>query len=427
MCKISKSLPAIVFLFAFILPAIGQDDPFRVVLVGEVVDRPYSNALTLIKENGDPRVSGTSIPIENGKFRHEFEADRQESYTLIFTDELEKGAFMPIVFFAEPDTVRFTLYPRDRFPDNVLVGGKLNQELVAFDRNIEERFKLHSLGNRQTQLVAENRYLTAEATALQNAIRHAEDDETRDSLQQIAQAMDRAQKHLTPEALEITQLFRERFIAWMEWKTEQVIEGTSLVTYRELLSLLQMARSPHSDPIPVALPDLLASFEKDYRPRYPEHPYTETVETYLESVDRIKAGGKYIDFTAPDFEGNPVTLSERIGGKIALINLWASWCGPCRRKGIELIPVYEAYKDLGFEVVGVAREKNGEAGINAAQKDQYPWINLLEINDSEGIWRKYGLDNSGGGVFLVDETGSILAVSPSTEEVRAILAQRLKP
>ncbi|RQP07469.1 MAG: TlpA family protein disulfide reductase [Parapedobacter sp.] len=63
---------------------------------------------------------------------------------------------------------------------------------------------------------------------------------------------------------------------------------------------------------------------------------------------------------------------QRIKGKITIINLWASWCSPYYRKGIELIPVYEEYKDRRFEIVGVARERDKEADIRAAQMDRYP-------------------------------------------------------
>lgn len=92
---------------------------------------------------------------------------------------------------------------------------------------------------------------------------------------------------------------------------------------------------------------------------------------------------------------------------------------------LELIPVYKEYKNRGFEIVGIAREQNKEAGVNAAKMDQYPWINLLEIKDSQGIWQQYGLGNSGGGTFLLDKDGIILAVSPSAEEVREILEKSL--
>src|SRR5690606_10156359 len=99
----------------------------------------------------------------------------------------------------------------------------LNQQWVAFDRNIEDVFGLYTLGDKQGQLVAENRYFTEEAAALQKAIRQAETDEKRDSLQRVAKALDREQKNLTPEALEITKLFRQKLIDWMDWKTTQVL------------------------------------------------------------------------------------------------------------------------------------------------------------------------------------------------------------
>jgi thiol-disulfide isomerase/thioredoxin len=34
------------------------------------------------------------------------------------------------------------------------------------------------------------------------------------------------------------------------------------------------------------------------------------------------------DFTLPDLKGNPVSVSQ-FKGKVLIINLWASWCGPC--------------------------------------------------------------------------------------------------
>ena len=38
---------------------------------------------------------------------------------------------------------------------------------------------------------------------------------------------------------------------------------------------------------------------------------------------------------------------------------------------------------------------------------------------------KYGISHAGGGTFLVDKTGTILAISPTTEEVIAILEEQL--
>ena len=125
-------------------------------------------------------------------------------------------------------------------------------------------------------------------------------------------------------------------------------------------------------------------------------------------------------------DGKEVKLSELIAGKVALIHLWASWCGPCIRHGREMIPVYEAYKDKGFTVVGVAREKSKESMATALQNVKYPWVNLLELNDRHGIWAKYGIGNAGGGDFLVDDKGVLLAIKTTPEEVKSILKRLLK-
>ena len=53
------------------------------------------------------------------------------------------------------------------------------------------------------------------------------------------------------------------------------------------------------------------------------------------------------DFSVYDSAGNEVTLSALLGGKPAVLNFWASWCGPCRS---EMPHFQEAYERLGGEV-----------------------------------------------------------------------------
>jgi glutathione peroxidase-family protein len=79
--------------------------------------------------------------------------------------------------------------------------------------------------------------------------------------------------------------------------------------------------------------------------------------------------------------GNPIKLSE-YNGKVLLVNLWATWCGPCRNEIPELVKFYDEYKDKGFEVVGLSTEEPEASGPLVKQfvqafKINYPvgWAN----------------------------------------------------
>ena len=124
-------------------------------------------------------------------------------------------------------------------------------------------------------------------------------------------------------------------------------------------------------------------------------------------------------------DGHLVPISTLTKGKVALIDLWASWCGPCRSHSIAMIPVYEKYKDKGFTVIAIARERNRQAMENAAKKDGYPWQSLLELNDENGVWRKNGAGNAGGAMYLIDRDGTILSTSTDAEELEPIIKKAL--
>ena len=95
------------------------------------------------------------------------------------------------------------------------------------------------------------------------------------------------------------------------------------------------------------------------------------------------------------------------------------------RHSIAMIPVYERYKDKGFTVVAIARERNREAMENAAKKDGYPWPSLLELNDENQVWRKNGAGNAGGAMFLIDRDGTILSTSTDSEELEPLIRKAL--
>lgn len=203
------------------------------------------------------------------------------------------------------------------------------------------------------------------------------------------------------------------------WTRNYILQNSNLVSYFLVLQDLTSGWEIQDlQPYQESYARLSAAF--------PEHSYNEIVSTLLEG-HLSKIGKRYIDFSAPDLEGNEVKLSDQIEGKVALINLWATWCGPCIRKSREIIPVVERYSDKGFTVVGVAGEFKSTDNLERfLEKDEFPWLNLVELDRKNAIWAKYGIPRSGGGMFLVDRNGEILMKDPTAEELEQELAVLLK-
>jgi thiol-disulfide isomerase/thioredoxin len=54
-------------------------------------------------------------------------------------------------------------------------------------------------------------------------------------------------------------------------------------------------------------------------------------------------------------DGGKFKLSD-YRGKVVIVNLWATWCGPCRSEIPDLVKVSEEFKSKGVEVIGLTNE-----------------------------------------------------------------------
>ncbi|GAB4579698.1 MAG: TlpA disulfide reductase family protein [Anaerolineales bacterium] len=84
-----------------------------------------------------------------------------------------------------------------------------------------------------------------------------------------------------------------------------------------------------------------------------------------EKIPAPRAGFAAPDFTLPTPDGETITLSE-LRGRPVIVNLWASWCGPCRAEMPALQRIYETYQDTGLVILAVnATQQDSEAAALA--------------------------------------------------------------
>lgn len=74
-------------------------------------------------------------------------------------------------------------------------------------------------------------------------------------------------------------------------------------------------------------------------------------------------------------DGTDFSLAS-IEGEIAIIDFWATWCGPCRMEIPDFIELYDEYKDKGVTIVGISVDRDSSVVENfiKQQKINYPVI-----------------------------------------------------
>ena len=76
-------------------------------------------------------------------------------------------------------------------------------------------------------------------------------------------------------------------------------------------------------------------------------------------VDRPNVlGTRHPDMELPDLEGNRRSLAE-FGGRVILLNFWATWCPPCLEEIPALMTVQRELGDRGLQVIGIALDERG--------------------------------------------------------------------
>jgi thiol-disulfide isomerase/thioredoxin len=68
----------------------------------------------------------------------------------------------------------------------------------------------------------------------------------------------------------------------------------------------------------------------------------------------------YLDLQADDAHGRPLRFGD-FAGQVRVIDLWASWCGPCRMTIPELNVLYERHRSRGLVVIGLSVDRDPAA------------------------------------------------------------------
>jgi peroxiredoxin len=120
------------------------------------------------------------------------------------------------------------------------------------------------------------------------------------------------------------------------------------------------------------------------------------------------------DFPATSIDGKPVSLDD-LKGEVVLLNIWATWCDPCREEMPSMQRLYEQLGPQGLKIIAVSID----APIGSTDKGGQPGGDVQAFATSFGLTFPIWLDPPGNvqrayratGVpesFVIDRQGTIV-------------------
>jgi len=110
-------------------------------------------------------------------------------------------------------------------------------------------------------------------------------------------------------------------------------------------------------------------------------------------------------YAAATLEGDTVSL-EDLRGEVVLLNLWATWCTPCRLETPYLQSIFEQNKDEGFRIVGISMDTGDAADQIQMFVDEFE-VTYTILHDPQmrgmELYQVLGLPAT----FLIDREGTI--------------------
>ncbi|MBK8627094.1 MAG: TlpA family protein disulfide reductase [Saprospiraceae bacterium] len=167
------------------------------------------------------------------------------------------------------------------------------------------------------------------------------------------------------------------------------------------------------------IPDFVKQTCQKLKISDPKHPWTVQICHKLSTLP-LTVGDTFPDFPLPLMSGDTSMLYTILGKKLTLIDMWASWCAPCRHENkYTLVPLWDSYQQRGFQIVGYALDSSDKGWKNAVEKDgANRWLHASHLKgDVSPLFEKLKISTIPSN-YLLNAKGVILAKNLHGDEIK---------
>jgi peroxiredoxin len=126
-------------------------------------------------------------------------------------------------------------------------------------------------------------------------------------------------------------------------------------------------------------------------------------ETSGSTAGRVEVGLPAPAYATVSLAGDSVSLAQQ-KGKVVLLNIWATWCHPCRDEIPVLRAIHGRYRDRGLELIGVSVDTDGTDEVIRSFMKDFEMTFPIWRDPEERISTQF-LAVSVPATFLIDKTG----------------------
>ncbi len=228
-------------------------------------------------------------------------------------------------------------------------------------------------------------------------------------------------------------------LANKQWNVE---EGDELMAKEHAVLQYQTALIEFTNSTPHLLPAMVAlrwvSPENDYEriPEFlvdqctkwkktqPDHPWVQQLCKESEPKNLpVLIGDKFPNIQLPMMTKDTVLLNNVLGEKLTIVDLWASWCAPCRIENRKVLaPLYNEYHDQGLEIVAYALESDERSWKAAAKRDGADrWLQSSDLQGDDAPFLKKIRVRTITANFILHSSGVVIAKNIHGEELMGLV------
>jgi thiol-disulfide isomerase/thioredoxin len=160
----------------------------------------------------------------------------------------------------------------------------------------------------------------------------------------------------------------------------------------------------------------------------PDNPWVQQLcHTGSKARLPVMIGDQFPNALLPMASGDTLNVNVLLGSRLTILDVWASWCAPCRGENKEVLsPLWAQYKESGLQIVGYSIDSSPNAWKAAITKDKAIWPHASHLSGDATPFLETLRITTIPANFILDAKGKVVAKNLHGADLQAFVVAYLR-